>query len=105
MGYSQEVEYKKEDLAISLGNFDYSVNVEATIMHYHDDGCMYRHNGDWGDPPSDEVEVDEVTIHSASYEDENGETVLVTDKETLESIKEEVIDYLYDNFDSICEDE
>ncbi len=36
---------------------DEEIEVEAVAEEYHDPGCMYRRNGDPGDPPEDSFEI------------------------------------------------
>jgi hypothetical protein len=55
----------------SYDDEDVTVDFIATGTHYYSPGCMYRRNGDPGDPPEDDYEVESIDITSAH--DDNGE--------------------------------
>ena len=72
----------------------YEIHGRVSATHYHDDGCFYRRNGDPGDPPYDETEIDEVEEIEVFCDDK-----LVTDPTIIELAKNRLCDYLYDNED------
>lgn len=105
MTYSGKATYSSDDLEISLGTFDYIVDVDAKASYYHDDGCMYLRNGDPGYPPEDDFDIEEVNVNSVKYEDEDGNMVEVTDEAILKQVEDKVWDYLSDHEDYFISNE
>ena len=57
--------YHNDDFYITVKDVEWQLDFEAKGTWYHEDGCMYRRNGDPGDPPYDETEIEEINILSA----------------------------------------
>ena len=52
--------YNNDDLEFSYNGREYSVDVHATAEQYYSPGCMYRRNGDPGDPPEYDFEITDI---------------------------------------------
>lgn len=79
MGHHTKQFYKNDDLDITVDGKNYTVDVTARADYYYDAGCMYRRNGDPGDPPESEFEIEEV---NAVWHDEDGNVVEATEEMT-----------------------
>lgn len=80
---------------------DYYVVFEAAGTWYHTPGCMYRSNGDPGDPPVDEYNVESIELKEVYQSDEHGdETVDIANKlsqNIKESLEELIEDAIYND--------
>lgn len=47
---------------ITYKDTELDVDVSASGTYYYSPGCMYRRNGDPGDPPEEDTEVDTIDI-------------------------------------------
>lgn len=61
---------------------DTEVEFRAYGTYYYSPGCMYRKNGDPGDPPEEEIDVNKIYIDSLV--DVEGKSVSLTDEKLKE---------------------
>ena len=72
----------------SYDDEDVTVDFVATGTHYYSPGCMYRRNGDPGDPPEDEYNVDRIDITAAHNDD--GECLSCLTEAQLDRLEDDI---------------
>lgn len=87
--------YNNDDLEFTYDGKEYCVDVHATAEYYYSPGCMYRRNGDPGDPPEYDFEI--IDIDATWYD--------ITEEEPYEvepddSMKQYLVDLLYNMSES-----
>jgi len=87
--------YNNDDLEFSYNGREYSVDVHARAEYYYSPGCMYRRNGDPGDPPEYDFEITDI---DATWYD-------ITEEDSYEvepdaDMKWYLVDLLYDMSES-----
>lgn len=88
MGTYTKQFYENDALDITVDGKNYIVDVKASADYYYDPGCMYRRNGDPGDPPESEFSIEEV---EAVWKDEDGNIVPSTE-EMNEALRDKLQD-------------
>lgn len=56
---------------ITYKDTELDVDVSASGTYYYSPGCMYRRNGDPGDPPEEDTEVTDIEVEFVYLEDIN----------------------------------
>ena len=59
---SRSAVYWDGSVNITYKNVELDVDVSAQGTYYYSPGCMYRRNGDPGDPPEEETDVTSIDI-------------------------------------------
>lgn len=81
---------------------DYECTVSAECDYYYSPGCMYKRNGDPGDPPEEDFEVTDVSIEEAR-DIETNELVEPIPDGLQEKVREELqngdYEWSYDDYD------
>lgn len=87
--------YNNDDLEFTYNGRYYSVDVHATAECSYSPGCMYRRNGDPGDPPEYDFELTDIDATWYDITEEDNHKV-----EPDDSMKFYLTDLLYDLSDS-----
>ncbi len=56
---------------ITYKDVELDVDVSASGTYYYSPGCMYRRNGDPGDPPEEETTVDKLDVEAVYIDGTN----------------------------------
>lgn len=86
---TSKLTYSNQRMEIKVNENVLYANVEATADYWYYPGTMYRRNGDPGDPPDEELEIDKLKILEVI--DKDGNSVAIT-----EEIEDVVTDTLYE---------
>ena len=97
--------FYNDDYEVELNDRIYHCCVEGTATSIHEPGTMYRRNGDPGDPPVDEFDVDSLEVSGIVEIDEDGNEMPVTDEDVRSEVESCVWDDLSDNEDMWSYDE
>lgn len=74
-------------VSIEYDGVDLDVDVHASGTYYYYPGCMYRKNGDPGDPPEEDITVEKLTVEKVYLDDEDISSWL--NQDTLRAITDE----------------
>lgn len=87
--------YSNDDLEFSYNGREYSVDVHATAECYYSPGCMYKRNGDPGDPPEYDFEITDIDATWVDITEEDSHEV-----EPDAGMKQYLVDLLNDMSES-----
>ena len=89
---SKSAVYWDGGVHISYKDVELDVDVTASGTYYYSPGCMYRSNGDPGDPPEEETDVDTIDV----------EGVFITGIDT--DIKSWLKDEVLKDIEALCQE-
>lgn len=112
--------YWDGSVTVTYKDIELDVDVTASGTYYYSPGCMYRRNGDPGDPPEEETDIVSIDIEhifiNSMYEDIdikswlNAETIKAIENLCQEAIEDgqlemESCEPDYDDYDDDAYDE
>jgi len=68
---SKSAVYWDGSVNITYKDVELDVDVIASGTYYYSPGCMYRRNGDPGDPPEEETDIDKLDVEAVYLDDIN----------------------------------
>lgn len=84
--------YDDDSFYLGIEGKTYRLDIHAEANYWYTPGTMYRNNGDPGDPPDEDLEIEKVDANWYLL-DEDGEETKV---DATDDMTAELYDYLYD---------
>lgn len=73
---------------ITYKGIELDVDVIASGTYYYSPGCMYRRNGDPGDPPEEETDIDKLDVEGVFITGIDVDILKWLNKETIKEIED-----------------
>lgn len=95
-GTNTELQFSSDEFIVTVNGEEYLCGVYAEANHWYSPGCMYRRNGDPGDPPEDELEITKLEVTGAVHLLDGDVEGSPATAEELELVRDAVTDDLYE---------